>query len=353
MSDKHEGLLAGNDILTPDGYIDIAELKEKDKVVCSSGWGNISTSKIKKLKKEKYKGPVVEISSEGKKKVKVLPKQVCFSKFDFSSNAYYIVLILRNGKGWRVGLETDMRGMNKHQLNYDDKYWVLDITYDESEAIFFQHLYSYRFGLPMVNFESKFDKFNFSPEHIERVYEIINTKERADMLFEELGMYDDYPYYIAPNKKFGTKLLTIIMFGNKDKREDDQWNPHRIFVNVDHNKISFGKTSITDPGVKSAWNINTVRKDYDELNNFANVLAGFEELEIIRRSQLTSGNPFFYFPATHIKKSMLFPVYNKKEKKVYEKQVEKVKISDYDGDIYHIEVENLRNLIANDVIIYC
>ncbi|MFA5478389.1 MAG: hypothetical protein WC002_05910 [Candidatus Muiribacteriota bacterium] len=352
MSDRQEGLLAGNDILTENGYISIGELKEKDKVICAGGWGQVAVSKIKKIKKEKYKGQVVEFLVEGKKKIRMLPKQVCFSKFDFTGNAYYIVLIYRQQKGWRIGLETDMRGLNKQNLNYDDKFWVLDILQDEMEAIYFQHLYSYRFGIPMVNFESKNDKFNFNQDFIDKIFTIIDTEERAEQVFDELSMYRDYPYYIAPNKQFGTKLLTIIMFGNKERAPEDEWHLHRIYVNVDHNKISYGKTSIIDPASKSAWNINTIRKDYDELNNFANVLAGFEELEIIRRSQLTSQSPFFYFPATHLKKTMLLPVYNKKEKKIDEKRIENVSMGEYEGEVYSIEVENLRNLVANDILVY-
>ncbi|MCK9476278.1 MAG: hypothetical protein M0R46_10180 [Candidatus Muirbacterium halophilum] len=353
MSEIFEGIPAGNDVLTENGYLPVEDLKENDKIICAAGWGNTAISKIRKIKKQKYSGNCVKINIDSKKHITLPQKHICFSKFDTSVNTYYIVMIYRQEKGWRIGLETDIRGLNKHNLNYDDKYWILDISCDEGEAVFFQHLYSYRFGIPMVDFEVKNDKFNFSQDSIDKVFEIIETEERSLKVFEELNMFRDYPYYIAPNKKFGTKLLTLIMFGDKDKKEEEEWHSHRIYVNVDHNKISYGKTSIMDPGNRSAWNINTVRSDYDELINFANVLASFEELEIIKRSQLTPATPFFYFPASHIKKTMVLPLFNKKEKKITEKQVEKVATRDFDGDVFSLEIENLRNCIVNDVVLYC
>ncbi|MFW5782420.1 MAG: hypothetical protein ACOCWO_03935, partial [Candidatus Muiribacteriaceae bacterium] len=280
MSERVDGIISGNDILTENGYVAIEEIKETDRLICCSGWSEVGSAGIKKIRKDKYEGNVLDIDVEGKKRVSVIPKQICFSKFDFSVNAYYIILMYRQSKGFRIGLETDLRGMSKTNINYDDNYWILDITYEEQEAVFFQHLYAYRFGIPMISFESKSDKFNFPQESIDRVFDIIDTEERAMHVFEKLYMYRDYPYYIAPNKQFGTKLLTLIMFGDKAPENEEAWHGHRIFVNVDHNKINFGKTSILDPSNRSAWNINTVRKDYDELNNFANVLASFEELEM-------------------------------------------------------------------------
>ena len=352
MSAILEGLVTGNDILTQNGYIGIEELKEKDTLLSCCGFGNVMPTKIRSLKKEKYSGPIVEISIEGRKKIKVLPKQVCFSKFDTSGTNYFITLIKREKTGWRIGQETDIRGLNKHHINYEDKHFILDICHDETEANFMQHIYSYKYGIPMADFEAKNDKFSFPQEMLDRIFKIIPTEERAVQILEDLNMYKDYPYFIAPNKQFGTRLLTLIMFGNKELEEDDRWHPHRIFVNIDHNKINFGKTSLLDPANKSAWNINTTRKDYDEIVNFANVLASFEDLEIIMRSQLTPSTPFFFFPASHIRRTMQLAVFNRKEKVLKEKYVEKVQIKDYSGDVFNVEVENLRNCIINDIAVY-
>jgi|GEM_PF-6974839 len=352
MSEIFEGLVSGNDILTQNGYIGVEELKEKDTLLSCSGFGQVIPTKIRSLKKEKYSGPAVEISVEGRKKITVLPKQVCFSKFDTSGTNYFIVLIHRDNIGWRIGLETDIRGLNKHHINYEDEHFVLDICQDETEANFLQHVYSYKYGMPMVNFQTKNDKFSFPQEMIDKIFAIIETDERAMQILEDLNMYDDYPYFIAPNKQFGTRLLTLIMFGNKELTEEDKWHSHRIFVNIDHNRINFGKASLVDPANKSAWNINTTRTDYDEIVNFASVLAGFEDLEIIMRSQITNSSPFFFFPASHIRRTMQMAVYNRKEKVLKEKFVEKVRIKEFSGDIFNLEVEDLRNCIINDIAIY-
>jgi len=192
-------------------------------------------------------------------------------------------------------------------------------------------------------------------QHIDRLYDDIDTRPRAKQLMADLLLFEEYPHHRAGAHHQGgavagsRKVVNFIMFGGP---RPYGWHEHRIqLISSD---MAFwervASLKAPRPGKRQTWRVETSRKDYDAGLALARRLADAGDVEIVRRARLTSGKAFHFMPASHLRRGMSVPVLDGQV--VRDVRVASVEFERYQGYVYDLTVKDLRNFSAGGLLVH-
>ncbi|HSF07263.1 MAG TPA: UvrD-helicase domain-containing protein [Methylomirabilota bacterium] len=151
------------------------------------------------------------------------------------------------------------------------------------------------------------------------------------------------------HRGIGANTVHFTMFGDP---RPHAWHEHRIQL-VSSDQGLWEAVSLVArprPGRRRTWRIETSRKDYDKGLEFAGSLCQVADLQVVRRARLTPNKAFQFMPASHVRPGMLVPILD--SGKVREVRVASVEVSGYQGFVYDLTVEHLRNYGAGGLVVH-
>ncbi len=322
VGDDDQCVVEGSKITTPKGKLLIEDLAENNKVYSASGKGETIEGTVEKTIKKEYEGPIVKIKTKSGKSIKTTPNHIMFGKLNPEPGIYYIYLMYRKDKGYRIGVTQGVRLNQEH----GDKVWVLKVCQDKQEAVFYEQLFSIKYQ---------------------------DIRE----LMKDLLLFEEYPHYRANAVIKGQtirQIINISMFSGCKTGGDSGWYSHRISFNTSgedlKNKVITSGFPVRN-GQRDTWRVERERKDYDDAVKYGKELENLDNgIEIVQKAKLTEETNFNYMPAAHIRPNMSIPVYEKG--KVMEDIVEETSIEEYKGFVYDISVPNFRQYICEDIVIH-
>jgi DNA helicase-2/ATP-dependent DNA helicase PcrA len=365
VGDDWQCLLPGTKVQTATGEKKIETISRGDYVISASGFGDTHQFQVLGTKKFPYNKQIIKIVTEGGRVIKSTPNHLLFSR-QVPSAGFVVYLMYSQKRGYRIGTAKNTRFDGRKndtglrvRANQEraDRMWILKITSDRSEALYYEQLYSYQYGIPMLVFLSTKNRaMSISQKQIDKIYQNIDTRERAKKIFKDFDLLFEYPHYWPQaTTRGGTSRINInlTLFGDKRKSKQSPWSSSRI---------SLSTYQSLNPGITQALNIRDHRDgqgsfrgeihnlDYGSLEE---VLAKFQfdsnEYNIIRGAYITE-NRFNFLPASQIHPGMVLPTYN--QGKVQEEKVKNVSREEHKGFVYDLEIEKVHNYIASGVIVH-
>ena len=109
VGDMDQCLLPDTLIRTPSGEKPISTIKEGDKVTTSAGMGEVCTSSVSKTYERPFHGKILEIKLSNGSVLRSTPKHMLFSRLSVVADIWYVYLMYRKDKGFRVGLVKGVR----------------------------------------------------------------------------------------------------------------------------------------------------------------------------------------------------------------------------------------------------
>lgn len=100
------------------------------------------------------------------------------------------------------------------------------------------------------------------------------------------------------------------------------------------------------------WFLEITRDDLEEAELFVKTLSHLDNLEIVKKIQLTRKAPFYILPASHLKPGMLVPIMGRNGN-IEEDTVAMVEVEEYKGPLYNLQVRDLHNFIAGQWVVMC
>ena len=100
------------------------------------------------------------------------------------------------------------------------------------------------------------------------------------------------------------------------------------------------------------WYLEVTREDLEEAELFVKTVSNLDNLEVVKKIQLTKKAPFYVLPASHLKRGMLVPILNTRGV-IEEDIVNKIEIYDYEGPLYDLQVNDLHNFITGQWVVMC
>src|SRR2546425_10422224 len=134
-------------------------------------------------------------------------------------------------------------------------------------------------------------------QHIDRLYDDIDTRPRAKQLMADLLLFEEYPHHRAGAHHQGgavagsRKVVNFIMFGGP---RPYGWHEHRIqLISSD---MAFwervASLKAPRPGKRQTWRVESWRKGYDAGTGLARRVGRARGLGNVRRARETSGQGF-------------------------------------------------------------
>ncbi len=376
VGDDAQCLPKGSKILTAQGHKPIEKISSKDSVISASGFGRVENAKIDKIYKRKYQGKLIQIKTKTNKIINTTPNHIVFGKLQPKPGLFYIYLMYRKDKGFRIGYTQGVRGASRNgkriianglsvRANQEaaDKIWILEIANNLSGAVYKEQYYAFKYGIPTTVFYDKGRNIKLTQKQINNIYSKIDTEKRAKKLMDDLALSEDYPHHrpkgITTNHAGilkERKIANIVMFGEERVYAEKPWHAHRISLMTTSPSL---KKIVKNAGFNvraskkgtSTWRVETSRKNYKDAIDFVKKLACIGNLEIYHKARLSQNkNSFNFMPASHLRKGMLIPVY--KNGKIEEEEIKSIDIKDYNGFVYDLNIENLHNYIAHGLVVH-
>ncbi|KKQ73031.1 MAG: ATP-dependent DNA helicase PcrA, partial [Berkelbacteria bacterium GW2011_GWB1_38_5] len=371
VGDDFQCLTGKTKVLTTKGQKEIRLIKPKDSVVCANGFGTTSKSEVLKVVKRNFKGKVWRIETKSGHTVKASSEHIFFSKWKLIKDKFFVYLMFRKDKGFRIGFTKSIRyGKKGHETAHGlevranqeraDKMWILKICQNLSEAKYYEAFFASQYGIPTSVFFVKGRTMQIRQEHIDKLFENINTEKRAKKLFEDLDLKWDFPHHrpqavtLEFTEKYqGRQFITLNMFGEDRIGQQRPWHAHRVRITTTDPKLrkKYENNGFATRMDKRSWRIETSRKNYGEALILAEKLAKVSNIDIIKSARLTDSKASFDFmPVSNLRPGMVIPVFC--EGKIIDDEITNIDCQIISEVLYDLDVDNLHNYIAEGIVVH-
>jgi len=367
VGDDDQCLLEGSKIATPEGHLPIETLVENQKVICPSGRGRIMEGAIEKIIKKEYKGTIVKIKTKTGREIKATPNHILFGKINPLPSVYYVYLMYKKGVGYRIGYTQGVRSGNKGEITnglkirlnqeHADKMWILKVCSAKDEAVYYEQLYAFKYGIPTTVFHDKARNLSLTQRYIDKIFKEIDTNKLVVKLMNDLLIFPEYPHHMAQaviREGTARRIININFFGGRKTGADLGWHSHRICLNTSGNELrkqAKDKGLLVRSGNRNTWRIETERAEYDEAIKYVEKITALNEsLEVVKYVTLTKEKSFNYMPIAHLKPTMSIAILAENE--IVEDIVEEVTFEEYDGYVYDLSVPHFRQYISGGIVVH-
>jgi DNA helicase-2/ATP-dependent DNA helicase PcrA len=154
------------------------------------------TPRPMRVAKQHYEGPMLTVRTKSGHSTKVTPNHDLLVQFAKGAAAHLVYLMYREGFGYRIGTSKLQRAgrrfglvtrMNQEQA---EKGWVLKVCESVSEALLWEEIYSFKYGIPECRFVSS--ARGKTPEGIKTVFSF-SDKSSGTRLLADLGLLEGLP----------------------------------------------------------------------------------------------------------------------------------------------------------------
>lgn len=356
---------AGTKVQTPIGPQPIEEVKQGDMVLGAAGFGKTSFFRVTRKHESPYHSELIHIRTATGKEVSCTPKHMMFARLLAGGGRYYVYLMYAENKGYRIGLAKSLRTTGKKQTvglqvraNQEraDRMWVLKVCDSRADAQFYESLYSYQYGIPMMVFHAYNNRgMEIQQSQIDHLYTSIDTEKRAKKLMGDLGISYDYPHLLPQAMtRNGTKRVNVnvVLFGDKRCSVSSPWSASRISANTSQAEdlAFFEQVGYSvRAGRADTYRSEVHNLDFARIERSLAALRNSSEgkLQIHKYGFLTNSK-FDFMPASQLHPGMALPVL--KDGKLVDDEIVSVKRAPYEGKVYDLDIEKVHNYIADGVV---
>src|SRR5256712_1133315 len=373
VGDDDQCLPAGTLVSVPGGVHPIEALAEGTEVLGGCGQGRLASATASVPLRREYGGPMVTITTASGLRLTATPNHLVFGRLVPRPDLHYLYLMHRRGMGYRIGRTWGVRSRGVGEvasglairLNGEvaDRVWVLAASQDEREIAYLEQLYAFRYGVPTTVFHVRGRRMQIGQEHVSRIYREIDTETRALHMLSDLSMFLEYPHHrphAVVRGQTARRIVNFTMFGDGRTFLKRAWADHRIqlVTSGDNIRDKVAALSPTRESRASVWRVETARKDYDVGWEMARRLASTGQGEPVLPACVADGpDESRRDRKTHPLVSLRHPHPGMKlaagcNRRVVEDEVISRQMTQYVGLVYDLDVQNLRNYVANGVLVH-
>ncbi|GAB4465505.1 MAG: hypothetical protein OHK0029_36190 [Armatimonadaceae bacterium] len=363
VGDEDQCLPPQTPIQTATGTTPISELSEGD-AVAGSGGGNPTFSAVAHVHQRHYDGELFAVRGEGFE-LRATPQHLVFARLSLDSSLFYIYLMYRADKGYRIGITKALRrgfkaGAPQDQVGliirciqeHADKMWILKSAATFGEARFWECFLSAKYGLPTMVFHSVGrEGIMGGQEWIDHLYDELDTEAAAERLMRDLHINPAFPHHRPQGGKRRQSVL-FSMFGGYRTSRTMRAGEHRITWCARNEPMAAllkAEGFPVRPSKLSGFKIETARSDYAAGVALAKEIANAGCMEVFNRARINK-ETYLILPISHVQPGMR--VLTEREGELIESEVTEVTREEYSGPVYDLEVERLHTYIAGGMLVH-
>ena len=359
VGDPDQCLPPGTLICTPQGERAIETLQEGEVVCGTGGSTELTAGQITHVKRGQYQGQLWKVEA-GASTLRGTPHHVVLARHQPMAGQWYVYLMQREDRGFRVGLTMGARINSEGQSDYGyrvrlnqehgDKVWVLRVCASRSEAAYWEALYAARYGLPTALFHGVGRELAMNETQLARLFAELETQSSADRLMADLHLHPAFPHH-RPQNGLRRQSVNLIMFS--DFRHGTvgyhriQWSSNR--EDVAQRLLAAGHQVRGNGKGRGGYRLEISRKDYAEALALAEQLARDGGLELQRKA-CVGGKMYSFQPLSHLHPGMKVLVQSAGQ--LSEESVRAVSQQQYSGPVYDLTVSPLHTYVASGMLVH-
>jgi DNA helicase II / ATP-dependent DNA helicase PcrA len=367
LAEKYRNLMAVGDpdqclppetmVLREDGAVPIDELAVGDRVLGTGGSRTPVFGRVTSVHRGHYRGPLWEVATSSSS-LRGTPHHVVLSRLVPDRSLFYVYLMWRADRGWRIGTTRGLRSGDargivpgiKIRLNQEhgDKVWLLRTCGSETEARYWEAKLSAEYGLPTALFHAMGRDLAQGDVWLKRLFLDLDTDSAARRLMAAMHLHPDFPHHRAQG---GTRRQCITVGSYQDNRHGDvgyhrvSWSSRRPEIG---RRLREAGLPVRTNG-RGGWRLEVSRKSLPEALQLARAAADVAGLEI-RRTALVDGRIYAFQPLAHLHPGMAVLV--DADGSLVEAGVTDVRQVPYDGPVFDLEVDGTHSYIADGTLVH-
>ena len=361
VGDEAQCIPPGTLVETSGGPVPIESLDAGATVLSTGGRSTLVESRVTQARHRHYDGRIYRITA-GKANLGGTSGHIVPARLGADRGKHHVYLMYRNDRGYRVGVtrsyRSGQRTMEKPGLavraNQEgaDRIWLLRVCDDETEARFWEALYASSYGLPTTLFHAN-GRAGLALDNrwIERLYEQVDTRTAAKLLFEDLDLFWDYPHHRPQNGR-NRQTINLTMFS--DSRGSAQAvGYHRLQWSSNRRDIA---TALSEAGhavrpgrLPGTYRLETSRKSYVEAVDMVRRVAADAGLDVQRRVSI-DGTIYMETPMAHLRPGMSVVV--NRDGQLVGATVDRVECEEYAGPVHDLEVDRTHHYVAGGMLVH-
>ena len=366
VGDDWQCLVPGSLVETERGSKKIEDIGKGELVRSASGYGNTGYFKVLNRREFTYKGDVIKIKTASGKELACTPNHILFSRWG-QTDSHFVYLMYSQTKGYRVGCAKGTRfDGKKHdtglrvRANQEraDRMWILKVCESHEEALYFEALFAYKYGIPMLVFHAYANRsMSFGQKYIDAIYEEIDTEKRAKELMADEGLAFDYPHFLPQaTTRNGLKRVNVnvVLFGDKRTSEQSAWSASRISANTTDEKDlqAFKKLGYTvRAGRAGTFRTEIHNLDYGKIEEAVeNIQKEIGSAVHVAKYGFFTSDKFHFMPAGQVHPGMVVPVIQ--DGRVIEDRIVSVAKEYYAGPVHDLDIDKVHNYVASGIAVH-
>ena len=362
VGDADQCVVGGTPIETPRGVRPVEKVREGDRIVAGAGWSSARTARVEAVRRSEYDGLVVSITTDNGQELVATPNHMVFARIDPDPRRYSVYLMYQARLGYRVGVTRGASSGDRKAIvpgiqmrtthEVADRLWILAACDSLADARYLESYFAAQYGLPTMVFHVRGRRMALTQGQVDRLYQDVDTRVRAERLMADLRLFPDYPHHrpsAMTREGISRKIVNFTMFGDPRPHE---WHEHRIQLVSSDAALWETVSLVVRPrrGKARTWRIETSRKDYDKGLEFARSLCVSAGMEVVRRARFTPGKAFQFMPASHVRPGMAIPIVKARE--IGEARVASMEFRRFRGFVYDLTVQDFRNYVAGGIVVH-
>ncbi len=367
VGDDWQCLLPGTPVALGNGNNKNIEMIKKGELVkAASGYKKTNNFTVSKQREYSYNGDVIEIKTASGKMLTCTPNHLLFSRWGVT-DSYFVYLMYSSEKGYRVGMTKGTRNDGKKydiglrvRANQEraERMWVIKVCKNQEEAIYYESLIAYKYGIPMLVFHAyKNRAMVLRQEYIDSIYEEIDTKTRAEKLMLEEGIVFEYPHFMpqgTTRNDIKRINLNVVLFGDKRITAQSPWSASRISVNTSNREdLQLFKDDgySVRAGRAGTYKTEIHNLDFGKIETIVEKIKSTGDVNmLVRRYSNITNKKFDFLPACNLLVDMLVPVLDGDS--IIEDRVVEVIKRQYSGKVYDLDIGKVHNYIASGIVVH-
>ncbi|WP_198295794.1 UvrD-helicase domain-containing protein [Deinococcus sp. DB0503] len=357
VGDPDQCLPPGTLVCTPAADQPIEAITEGDMVCGTGGDTSLVSGRVTQVRRGHFSGPLWSVTAGGRT-LRGTPHHVVLARHEPMAGQWYVYLMYREDRGYRIGLTVGARQNSEGKTDYGyrvrlnqengDKVWVLRVCDSRADAAYWEAFYAARYGLPTALFHGTGRSLALSETHLARLFAELDTASAAARLLADLHLHPDFPHH-RPQNGVRRQSVNLIMYS--DHRSGlvgyhrIQWSSNRAdiaqrLLDAGHPVRSNGK---------GGYRLEVSCKDYAQALAEAQQIARDGRLELQRKAHI-GGKMYAFLPLSHLHPGMKMLAQEGGE--LREVAVEAIAQEAYDGPVYDLTVSPTHTYVAGGLLVH-
>jgi len=361
VGDDDQCVVKGTSIrMADDTEKPVEQVQVGDQVLSCYGSGDFRAAPVSRVFRNRRKGSLVTLHTEGGRKVTSTPEHTHFAGYRLgdSPQTYFTYLMYKRGVGYRLGVsQVYTKGQKKPMVGFKqrllqehaDALWVVGTHATPTDARVDEVTLSLAYGIPTFPFVARKGKGKNGYVHdqqlIARIFSELDTESAALRLLKDRNLHPEEPHH-RPRSRNSSRHNIVVNLCS-DRRGASAL--HRVSIvgnsiEARNQLESAGlKTRPAKPGSRS-WRFDAVRAHFGETLKIAHEAKRALDGQLVLNANL-NGRSLPFMRALSVRPGMAIQLGDGTTDHI--KAVER---HEADTEVFDLNVSGTHNYVANDIV---